>query len=75
MTVLALAIGVPLGVAIGRSLWTGYAESLGVVPVAVVPITITLLIVPAALLLANLLAIYPGRSAGRTRPAIVLRSE
>ncbi|MGH2784742.1 MAG: hypothetical protein ACRDJ1_05740 [Actinomycetota bacterium] len=38
-------------------------------------LAITLLIVPAALLLANVLAIYPGRSAGRTRPAVVLRSE
>ena len=75
LTALALAIGIPLGVAAGRSLWIGYAESLGVLPVAVVPVAITLLIVPSALVLANLLAIYPGRSAGRTRPAVVLRSE
>jgi ABC-type antimicrobial peptide transport system permease subunit len=75
LTALALAVGIPVGVAAGRSLWTGYAESLGVLPVAVVPVSITLIIVPSALLLANLIAIYPARSAARTRPAIVLRSE
>jgi ABC-type antimicrobial peptide transport system permease subunit len=46
LTGLALAVGIPVGVAAGRSLWTGYAESLGVLPVAVVPVSITLLIVP-----------------------------
>jgi ABC-type lipoprotein release transport system permease subunit len=75
LTGIAIAIGLPLGIVAGRLTWTGYAESLGVVPVAVVPWATTLLIVPAALVLANLLAIYPGRSAARTRPALVLRSE
>jgi ABC-type lipoprotein release transport system permease subunit len=75
LTGIAIAIGLPLGIVAGRLTWTGYAESLGVIPVAVVPVATTLLIVPAALVLANLLAIYPGRTAARTRPALVLRSE
>jgi ABC-type antimicrobial peptide transport system permease subunit len=75
LTVVALLIGIPLGIAAGRALWTSYAESLGVIPVAVVPVGVVLLIVPAALVLANALAIYPGRAAARTRPAVILRSE
>jgi ABC-type lipoprotein release transport system permease subunit len=39
-----------------------------------VPLTVAL-VVPGALLVANLVAFVPGRIAARTRPAVVLRAE
>jgi hypothetical protein len=71
----AAIAGVPLGVAAGRWAWTLYADQQGTVADPVVPILATLLLVPAALLLANLVAAIPGRYAARTSPAIVLRAE
>jgi hypothetical protein len=41
----------------------------------VVPVVALVLMVPAALLLANLVAAIPGRYAARTSPALVLRAE
>jgi hypothetical protein len=70
-----LLVGLPLGVAIGRFGWNVFAEDLGVVPEAVTPIGLTLLVAPAAILLANLIAALPGWTASRTQPAVVLRAE
>jgi hypothetical protein len=71
----AVVVGVPLGVVAGRWTWTLYAGQQGAVAEPVVPVVSTLLLVPAALLLANLVAAIPGRYAARTSPAIVLRAE
>ena len=70
-----LLIGVPLGVGIGRFAWNILAADLGVVPEVVAPVVAGLLLVPGALLLANLVALPLGRVAARTRPAAVLRAE
>ncbi|MGO8886444.1 MAG: FtsX-like permease family protein [Streptosporangiaceae bacterium] len=70
-----LLIGVPLGIAAGRWLWLLFARELSAVPVPTVPAGSIVLAALAALILANLVAAIPGRSAARTRPAIVLRSE
>jgi hypothetical protein len=70
-----LLVGVPLGVAVGRFGWNVFAENLGVVPEAVTPIGLTLLVVPASIVLANLIAVLPGWTAARTQPALVLRAE
>jgi hypothetical protein len=76
-TVAALAalIGVPVGAAAGRWAWTVFASQQGLLPDPVLPFAALLLVVPAALLLANLVAAIPGRYAARTSPALVLRSE
>jgi hypothetical protein len=70
-----LIVGLPLGDVLGRWAWNLFAEQLGVVPEAVTPVPLLLLIVPGAIVLANLIAIVPGRIAARTRPALVLRAE
>jgi hypothetical protein len=75
MVSVALLVGVPAGVAAGRWAWSLFAGQVGVVDESVVPLAAVLLVVPAALLLANLLAAMPGRVAARVRPALVLRSE
>ena len=70
-----LLVGLPLGVALGRFIWNRFAEDLGVVPEPIVPAGSTLLIIPATLLLATLIAAIPGRMAARTQPAFALRAE
>lgn len=72
---IGLLAGLPLGVGIGRFAWNLFAEELGVVPETVAPVWPGLLLIPATLLLANLVALLPGRIAAGTRPAAVLRAE
>ena len=73
--VVALALGLPIGIAVGRWIWTVFADQLGVPPEPVVNLPVILLAVPATLLLANLIAAVPGRVASRTQPAAILRTE
>ncbi len=71
----ALALGLPLGVAAGRSAWDLAASQLQSAAPPVVPALAIALIVPAALLAGNALAAMPARTAARTAPAISLRQE
>jgi hypothetical protein len=75
LAAVALLIGMPLGIAMGRWTWSAFAHQFGILPESAVSVTMLLLAVPATLLLSNLLAAVPGRIAARTRPATVLRSE
>jgi hypothetical protein len=70
-----LLVGLPLGLGIARFGWYVFATELGVVPEPVVPFGPTLLIVPAAILVANLVAALPASAAARTPAAAVLRAE
>jgi len=72
---IGLLIGLPLGIAIGRFAWNVFADNLGVVSEVVTPPGLILLTIPATILLANLIAALPGRSAARTQPAVALRAE
>jgi putative ABC transport system permease protein len=72
---LAAAMGLVGGVAMGRWLWVWYATRLGIRPEPAIPALVLGAIIPAAILLANVVAITPARSAGRTKPALVLRTE
>lgn len=71
---LALVVGLPLGVAVGRWSWQVVADGLGA-PAPVTPVLAVILIVLIALAGANLVAALPARSAARIRPALALRSE
>ncbi len=75
VVVIALVVGLPLGLAAGRWTWTLFADQLGVIPEPAVAVVASLVAVPAALVLANLVAAVPGRLAARTRPSVVLRTE
>ena len=72
---LALLIGLPLGVAAGRWSWQLFGNGLGIPADAIVPVPLVLLMVPAVILIANAVALWPGRSAARVTPAQVLRTE
>ena len=75
LSLVALLIGLPVGVAAGRWVWSSFAGTIGIVPSSSVPIVVVLVTVPATLLLANLIALLPGRAAGRGQAATVLRTE
>ena len=67
--------GVPVGIALGRFLWGLFARQISVVPEPSVPALWVILIVAGALLLANLVALVPGRVAARTPTGLLLRAE
>jgi hypothetical protein len=75
LAVVAVALGIPIGVAAGRWAWLAFTHQLGIVPEAAVPLLVLLVMIPATLVVANLVAILPARAAARAQPAGVLRSE
>jgi hypothetical protein len=75
LVLVALAAGIPAGIVGGRLAWTALADRVGVLASPRVPVPSILLLVPGAILLANLVAAIPGRIAARTQPALVLRTE
>jgi ABC-type lipoprotein release transport system permease subunit len=75
MVAIALLVGMPIGVALGRWAWTLLAGQLGVVSEPVTPLPPVLLVIPATLLVANLVSVVPGWLAGRIPPAVALRAE
>jgi FtsX-like permease family len=75
LVALALAAGLPLGVAAGRRAWVLFAAALGVPADARTPATFLLVLVPAAVLIVNLVAWLPARRASGVRPSDALRSE
>jgi ABC-type lipoprotein release transport system permease subunit len=75
VAVIAIAAGIPLGIAAGRAIWRAFAISLGVVPVPVVQAWLIVALAAGALLAANALAAVPAMSAARSRPGQLLRTE
>src|SRR5205814_10557824 len=75
LAVIGLAFGIPLGIALGRTLWHAAAN---MTPLAYNPpwaLLALLLIVPVALVAANLLAAWPARRAARLHAGQILRTE
>ena len=75
LVAIAIAIGLPVGVALGRIVWGRFATKAGFLSEPVVPAVATLLVIPAALLLANIVAAISAWFAGRVPAAGVLRTE
>jgi hypothetical protein len=75
VALVALALGLPLGVALGRWTWSLLVDRIGLGAAPVTPGPALLAGVVATVLVANLVAAWPGRVAGRTHPAVALRSE
>jgi ABC-type antimicrobial peptide transport system permease subunit len=77
-SVLALVgavFGIPLGLAIGRSVWRVVADYTPIQYISPTALWALALVGPATVLLANLLAAWPGRRAARLHVAAVLRAE
>ncbi|MEP7019680.1 MAG: FtsX-like permease family protein [Pseudonocardiales bacterium] len=75
LAVIGLLLGVPLGLAVGRTVWRVVADYTPLQYVAPMAWWAMLLVAPAALLIANALAAWPGHRAARLRVAQVLRTE
>jgi hypothetical protein len=75
VAVIAIALGVPIGIAAGQAIWRAFAVSLGVVPAPVVHAWPIAVIAAGVLVTANVLAAIPAVSAARSRPGRVLRTE
>ena len=72
--VISLAIGIPLGIVVGRQLWVLFAKDINAVPRPTVPLSIAAVAI-GGIVLANLVAAIPRRLAVRTPAALVLRAE
>ncbi len=68
-------IGIPLGILLGRELWTLFARDINAVPHPTVPALALVLVGFGTLAVAIVAAWWPGRHAAKTPPALVLRSE
>jgi FtsX-like permease family len=70
-----ILIGIPLGLIVGRWLWDLFAEQIGAVPYPTVSVPSVVLVALGTVLLANVVAALPARSAARTPTALMLRAE
>jgi ABC-type lipoprotein release transport system permease subunit len=74
LVAIALAIGLPVGIALGRWAWTVFARNLPVPGATTTPFGL-LLAIPVAIVVAILLSIAPGALAARRSPARALRAQ
>ena len=72
--VVAVLIGVPLGVIVGRWTWTLLTQHLGIVPEPVASVAAMAIVVVAVLGLSNVVGLVPGFRAAR-HPGEALRAE
>lgn len=75
LAVVGLVFGVPLGLALGRTLWRVVAENTPLYYVPPLALLALVLAVPVALVVANVLAALPGHRAARLRIGHILRAE
>ena len=69
LVLVAVAVGAPVGFLVGRWTWSITAGVLGVAQDVSVPVVSLLLVVPATLIAANVVAAVPA-AAGRTRHSV-----
>jgi ABC-type lipoprotein release transport system permease subunit len=70
-----LAVGLPLGLALGRWSWSTWAGGIGVVDTAVTPTRFLAAVVPVSIAAAVLAAVRPAHRAARLQIAEILRAE
>jgi hypothetical protein len=74
LAAVGLLVGAPAGIIVGRAAWRAVADALGVAPGVAVP-AMVVLVVPAALVAVNVIAVLPARAASRAPLAVALRTE
>jgi hypothetical protein len=72
---IGLLIGLPVGIAVGRTLYRSFAADLGVAPRPFVSPWWTAVVAAATIAMGLVAAVSPGRTAARTPAATVLRNE
>jgi hypothetical protein len=67
--------GLPIGILLGRWLWTVFARHIDAVPRPTVPVLSIVIVAVATMVLVNVVAALPGSTAAHTSTARVLRGE
>jgi ABC-type antimicrobial peptide transport system permease subunit len=75
VAMIALVVGLPLGMLIGRLAWSTFATNLGAPSQVTTPVVAILVTIALAVVIANAIAAAPGFVAGRLHPAVVLRAD
>ena len=75
VALIATLVGVPLGVALGRSIWPAFAVNIGVIPCPIVDVALIVTIVAGVLAVAALLAMGPAVVAGQSKPGHLLHTQ
>jgi ABC-type lipoprotein release transport system permease subunit len=70
-----LAIGVPLGIVVGRNLWNVFAQQLDVVAHPTVPVALLVIVIGVSFAVANVVAALPARTARHMRSISLLHTE
>jgi ABC-type lipoprotein release transport system permease subunit len=73
--VAGLLVGVPIGLIAGRAGWQAITDRVPLTFRSPLTAIAVLVVIPIALIAANVLAIIPARRASKAQPALVLRSE
>ena len=73
--VAGVIVGLPIGIGIGRWLWTLFAQAISAAPDPNVPVLYIAAVAFGTVLFANLAAVFPGIVAARTPTALLLRTE
>ena len=72
---LAVLVGVPLGLLLGRAAWTAVADATGVIDHVTVPVATLALVVVGTLLVGLAAGWIAGWAVTRIRPAVALHDE
>ncbi|HVJ95731.1 MAG TPA: FtsX-like permease family protein, partial [Acidimicrobiia bacterium] len=75
IALLGVAIGLPTGLILGRFVWASVANAYGVADDVAWPAFAVVVAIPATILVANAIALWPGRRAARIMPSEALRTE
>jgi predicted lysophospholipase L1 biosynthesis ABC-type transport system permease subunit len=75
LTALPVVIGIPVGLVVGRLVFAAFADSMGAVNDAAIPVAIVAIGSVAVVALANAIAGVISRTARRHEPALLLQSE
>jgi putative ABC transport system permease protein len=71
----AVVVGVPLGLVVGATAWSGVIDRMDLLPVVRWPVAVAVLVVPVAAAVAALASRWPARAANAHHPADILRVE
>lgn len=75
IALVAIVVGAPIGLAVGRSTWSAFAGGLHIPDLTTTPLLLIAAIGVGTVVVANLIALVPSRRAGAIRPASVLKAE